>query len=391
MKFFAAILSLTVLLICSACTTSTPATSAGNGYLYLVTAGDTTLTAFTVAFGNGALAIDGSTVSTGQAPVAMVISPTGGAAFVANQTGKSVSVYGVNSDGSLVASNMALVAGTNPSALAIDPAGKFLFVANEGTSADPTSGTVSVYSMSNGTVSEVAGSPFPTEAVGATSGSGPVALVVPPVGNYLYVANRFASTVAAFSFDDTTGALTPVANSPYATGLTPQGVAVSRDGNYVFVANTGSNNVSVFSICAAVSTTCLTPDGSMTPAGSPVSAGIGPIAFAIDQGFDFVYVLNYNSSSVSEYRYSPGTGGLTPLSPASVSTGLNPTSLAVISGATGTNIGNTVLDPVDYLFVANTGEATVTEFTLNTTSGTLGVVGQPTTTGGQPSAVATFQ
>jgi 6-phosphogluconolactonase len=383
-------LLLPALLLCLGCTTTNPTASSGNGYLYLVTAGDTTLEAFTLALGNGALGADGNTVFTGTGPVAMVISPADNAAFVANQTANSVSIYAVNSDGTLTATSAALAVGTNPTGLAIDPAGKFLFVANEGTSDDPTSGTVSVFSMSSTTLKEVAGSPFPTEAVGATTGSGPVSLVVPPVGNYLYVANRFAGTVSAFSFDDTTGALTPVPNSPYAVGLAPQGIAVSRDGNYVFVANTGSNNVSVFSICAAASATCLAPNGSMTAAGTPVSAGEEPVAIAVDQGFDFVYVLNFSSSSVSQYKYSPGTGALTPLSPISISTGLNPTSFVVVSGTTGTSIGNPTLNPTDYVFVANTGAATLSEFTLNTATGVLSVIGQPTVVGGQPSALAAF-
>jgi 6-phosphogluconolactonase len=391
MKFrFRASLLLPALLVSLGCTTTNPTASSGTSFLYLATAGDTTLSAYTIALGNGALGTDGNTVATGTAPVAIVISPAGNAAFVANQAANSVSVYGVNSDGTLTAGTTALAVGTNPTGLAIDPAGKFLFVANQGTSDDPTSGTVSVFSISGSTVAAVAGSPFPTEAVGATSGSGPVSLVVPPAGNYLYVSNRFAGTVSAFSFDDTTGALTPVPNSPYAVGLAPQGIAVSKDGNYVFVANTGSNNVSVFSICAAASATCLTPDGSMTAAGAPVSAGQGPVAVAADQGFNYVYVLNYNSSSVSQYRYSPGTGALTPLSPISISTGLNPTSFVVISGATGTNIGSSTLNPTDYVFVANTGAATLSAFTLNTATGALNVIGQPTTTGGLPSALAAF-
>jgi 6-phosphogluconolactonase len=389
MKFcLRASLLLPALLVCLGCTTTSPLASSGTGFLYLATAGDTTLTAFTIAFGNGSLSMDGNGVATGTGPVAVALTPGGNTAFVANQRANSVSLYSANSDGTLTAGTTALAVGTNPSGLAIDPGGKFLFVANEGTSSDPTSGTVSVFSISSSTVSEVAGSPFPTEAVGATTGSGPVSLVVPPVGNYLYVVNRFAGTVSAFSFDDTSGALTPVPNSPYAVGLTPQGIAVSKDGNYVFVANTGSNNVSVFSICAAASATCLTPDGSMTAAGTPVSAGVGPVAVAVDHGFNYVYVLNYSSSSVSQYRYSPGTGALTPLSPVSISTGLNPTSLVVVSGAKGTNIGSTTLNPTDYVFVANTGATTLSEFTLNTASGVLGVTGQPIITGGQPSALA---
>ena len=42
----------------------------------------------------------------------------------------------------------------------MDSAGHFLFVANQGLQSDPTSGTISVFSIQDTTLTEVPGSPF---------------------------------------------------------------------------------------------------------------------------------------------------------------------------------------------------------------------------------------
>jgi hypothetical protein len=64
-------------------------------------------------------------------------------------------------------------------------------------------------------------------------------------------------------------------------------------------------------------------------------------------------------------------------------------SIGVLSGATGTNLGNTTTNPTDYVYVANSGSGTVSTFALTTSNGLLGVVGSPLViTGGQTSGVA---
>jgi len=393
MKYWLNACLLLLLLLLTACSTTSPTANAGTGYLYLANQGGTTLSAFVIALENGTISYNGNVVQTGVAPVALAFAP--GAAFVANENPSadcsaagSISIYPVNTDLTLNDSTGSKNVGSNPKALAVDPSQKFLFVANEGCSTDPTSGTVSVFSVNGTTLTEVKGSPFATEVPGATAGSGPASLTV--LGNYLYVVNNFANNVSAFSFDPSSGVLTQLPQSPYAAGLSPSGIGPSRDGNFVFVANTGSNTVTIFAACVQASGTCVTPNGTLTQSGTPVSAGQGPVAISADPSFDFVYVLNYLSSQISQYRYSPATGALTPLSPASISTGLNPMAFVVRSGTTGSDEGNVTLNPTDYVYVANYGAATMSVYTLNTSTGLLTVSGQPITTGGQPSALATF-
>jgi 6-phosphogluconolactonase (cycloisomerase 2 family) len=208
----------------------------------------------------------------------------------------------------------------------------------------------------------------------------------------LYVANNFTDTVSAFKIGSS-GKLTQLGPSPYTVGTAPSGLGMIPSGGFLYVANTGSNNVSAFAICDKVTTSCAnpdSPDGTLTPVtGSPFSAGLGPVTITADPSFQFLYVLNKQSSDISEFSYAPGSGILSPLSSPSVSTGLTPFSLVIIAGATGTNVGNTLTNPTDFVFVANNGASTVSEFNLNTSSGVLSPVGVATTIiGGNPSAVA---
>ena len=63
-------------------------------------------------------------------------------------------------------------------------------------------------------------------------------------GRFAYVPNETSNTISAYAIDASTGALTPVAGSPFAsTGTTPVAAMVDPNGAYLYVANNGSNDV----------------------------------------------------------------------------------------------------------------------------------------------------
>jgi len=378
-------LSLCGLIACSS--RSSTVTSSGTGTLYYTTQGDSSIWSYTVALSNGSLTQVGGTGSTGSFPVAMVLAPSLNAMFVANQASDTVSAYTVNSDGSLTTATGTAKTGSMPMGMATDPAGKFLFVANQG------SNNVSVYTISSTTLKEISGSPFTTIPAGTVAPTGPTGVVVSATGDFLYVSNSFVGTVSAFKIGST-GALSVVGGSPYAVGTGPAGLAIPPNGAFLYVANSGStsNSVSAFFICDKVVTSCPnpnSPDGTLSPVnGSPFAAGLGPVAIAIDPSFHFLYVLDKQSSEISEYSYGTGNGVLSILSPPTVSTGQTPTSMVVITGTTGSNIGNTLTNPTDYVYVTNNAASTLSAFTLNTTTGVLTPLGQAITTTTNPSAIA---
>ena len=369
-----------------ACSNSSIVTTNGTGVLYIAAQGDNTLTAYTVTLSNGSLSILGSALSTGSSPFAIAVSPARNAIFVDNTVSQTVSSYTVNADGSLTAVSGTAKTGLMPMGMAIDPAGKFLFVANQGSS------TVSVFSISSASLTEVTGSPFSTIPAGTTLATGPASVVVSASGNFLYVSNTFTSTVSAYAISSS-GSLTALGGSPFAVGLSPTGMTLPPTGAFLYVANSGSNNISAFNICDKVVTSCTdvnNPDGKLTPvAGSPFSDGGSPVAIAIDPAFNFLYVLDGRSNQVTSFAYGAGSGVLTALSTTPVvSTGQSPASIVVVSGTTGANIGNTLTNPTDFVYVVNNQSSTLSVYTLNTTTGVLTVLGLAAQTAVNPTAVA---
>lgn len=389
-----------VCLLFSGCTSTTPtANNVVSAVLYLTLGGNPgSIQTYTATLSSGALSQFGSTQATGDVPVSLVLTPSLNALFVSNNNSNSITGYAVNSDGSLgtgsSTSDKTGTASALPMGMAVDPGGKFLFVANQGAN------SISVFSINGSSLTAVAGSPFcntlsavsPTcTPVGADVATLPTALAVSATGKFLYVANNFTGTVTAYTISST-GTLTPLGTQPYAVGVAPSGMTIIPGGAFLYVTNTGSNTVSAFAICDKVVNTCSnpnSPDGLLTQVtGSPFSVGLGPIQVAADPFFSFLYVLDKQSFQISQFSYAPGTGVLSPLSTAAVSTGTTPLSFVIIAGATGTDTGNTLTEPTDYVYVANNGDSSITAFTLNTTTGLLTPLGAATTIPGNPTVVA---
>jgi hypothetical protein len=99
----------------------------------------------------------------------------------------------------------------------VNPSGKFVYVTNG------SSGNVSAYTINPGTgaLTPVAGSPFP-------AGSEPFSVHVDPSGKFAYVANFSDNDVSAYTVDPGTGALTPLAGSPFPAGPGPASIIVVR-------------------------------------------------------------------------------------------------------------------------------------------------------------------
>ena len=186
---------------------------------------------------------------------------------------------------------------------------QFVYVTNEG------SNNISAYSIdaTSGALTPVAGSPFGTD-------SGPNAVAGNVTGTFAFVANQNypngSGSVSVYSIDATSGALTPVTGSPFgdADGE-PYGLAVDPTGKFAYVTNLFSNNVSAYTIDAT--------SGALTPvAGSPfATAGGEPEGTAVDPTGKFVYVPNSGANNVSAYTIDATTGALTPVAGSPFATG----------------------------------------------------------------------
>jgi VCBS repeat-containing protein len=76
--------------------------------------------------------------------------------------------------------------------------------------------------MTTGALTAIAGSPFAT-------GTGPGTLSIDSNGDFAYLANHGSGSVSAFTINATTGALIAVAGSPFATGANPYSVTLPID------------------------------------------------------------------------------------------------------------------------------------------------------------------
>ena len=200
------------------------------------------------------------------------------------------------------------------------PTANFLFVNNQAAAGN----SIASYSVAvDGTLTALAGSPVATGGLGANAACSSVNRLALSAGNnLLFVSNGGDRTISAFTIDPTSGALTAVAGSPFASGLTLDacsGISLSAtpDGRFLMASSNGQ--IKTFSIGAggvltslstaanpivpnasmkisangqllavsngaSVSVFSINPDGSLTAvAGSPFAeAGTGSLA-----GLDF--------------------------------------------------------------------------------------------------------
>jgi 6-phosphogluconolactonase len=279
-------------------------------YVYVVNKTDSTVSAFLIDRSSGALTpVTGSPFASGSGPTSVAIDPTSSFVYVTNGAANTLSEYAITAgSGALTAvTGSPFPTGASPSAIAAPLDENVVFVANQ------SDGTVSVFSpLGDAGLTPNLVPPLAT-------GSGPSSLAI-DASDHLYVANSTSDTLSAFGQIFTNQPNT--ATGSYATGSTPISVAIGPLDNFVYVANQGSNNVSAYTLEGTT--------GALTPlAGSPFAAGNQPSAVAIDPTGAFAFVANAGAGTVSVYAIDAITGALTPISGSPFTTGSQPTSIAI--------------------------------------------------------------
>ncbi|MBS1826459.1 MAG: beta-propeller fold lactonase family protein [Acidobacteria bacterium] len=240
-----------------------------------------------------------------------------------------------------LASRSPLVPGSGPSAVTIDPSGNFAFVAhgavNNGSStfasftidattgaltpvpgspfsapaslsstlahpngkfvyaAAATAGQIAAYSIgAGGALTAIEGSPFPARANVAW-------MAMDSAGKFLFAAVRQESGILAYSVNATTGALTPVAGSPF---LFPNSalnnLVVDSTGNLLY-ATDGFGTIQTF----AISTTGVLTRRINLPAPLGVNSAI------LDPAGKFFFATSNQSSLLATWSIAPTSGALT--------------------------------------------------------------------------------
>ena len=395
MKFRFLVGLLVLISFCFLTSCSSNFSSTSNGFLFVAEQGTSSVYSYAIDLSTGALSAINKPQTVSGTPVAMVISPNGSALYGVNTDG---TVWGVpvNSDGTMGAAITTKSTGIAaqdivPLDIVVDPGNKFLFVANQGNPGDITSGSIVAFSISGTGFTQI-GAPVPVSLPSATINPGPSALAVTADSKFLYVANTFDSSVAGYSIDSS-GNLTSqnlTTATPGSVGISPSGLAISPDGTYLYVSAVGGNNIFGYIICDTNVNTCSdvnNPDGHLTKIVNnfPISAGVGPTRMVTiaSSTVPFLFALGQQSNQVLPYKLSTGSGALSVI--AGLSTGSTPTSLATRPGTT---VSSTTGGTTNFLYVTNSGSASISSYNYDSTVGTLGSIATTSTATGQPVALA---
>ena len=237
-------------------------------------------------------------------------------------------------------------------------ADRFAYVAHSSTVSFNGPGLISVLTMNHqtGALAPIAG----TSTFAADNGA--VQIVSDPRGRFIYVAHSAvyttAGTIAGYSVNPASGALTPVPGSPFAAGTSTNDLAIDSEGRFLYATASGSGEVHGWTIQA---------NGSLSPipglplylgdASMPESLATTPAARCC-----YLYVARWvgGSTRVSGFSYNSTTGALTqlPLSPFAAPGAYDASSIIV------NNTGDRVL-------MAAGGTSNITTFDIGSGTGAL--------------------
>lgn len=254
-----------------------------------------------IPFHNGTVygyAIDGSSgalASVTNSPYSVLggtsitANPAGTFLFVSDSASGDISVFSISAtDGSLTAVGSPFPSGIAAAQLATDGLGKYLY-ATAGT------GGAQVAAMSigpTGALTLVSGSPFNftmSKVLGENS------------GKYLLGISGFDNHINVFAIDSS-GAISEVTNSPFATASIPENLAVSPNGNFVYAFDGLSTPMEGYSIDSTT--------GALTGVSSSPFTGVNLESGQFDQSGQYLFGTSEGSVSAEFLPYSadPSTG-----------------------------------------------------------------------------------
>jgi DNA-binding beta-propeller fold protein YncE len=230
-------------------------------------------------------------------------------------------------------------------------------------------------------------------------------------GNYLYVANSTASTIAGFSIG--TSSLSATSNSPYGLGVTPSALAVTPSGSFLYAASL-AGAIYGYSIASSGVPVILNNGSAVVSQISPVAIKVDPSGswliavdltpaaylFAIDTSTGLLTsegTVPLDAGTPNRIVFTPddtlvyvslGTGGVDILTFSSSTGALTKTNLIVKpKQAVNADLGMAVDPGGKYLFVAETGLNGLRALSIASGGVLTELSGSPYATGLGPSGV----
>lgn len=267
--------------------------------------------AFAVEPKSGNLTLLNQEASEGTSPCHVIVDKTGKNVLVANYSSGTAAVLPIQEDGRVGAATSVVKhegsgvdkrrqEGPHAHSINLDASNRFAFVADLGLD------KVMIYKYDAGKGTLTANEP-PSASV--APGSGPRHFAFHPGGRYAYVINEMLSTVTAFAYDETRGALKEIQTVPtlpegFRGPSTTAEIQVTPDGKFLYGSNRGHDSLAIFSIDAET--------GKLAPVGHQLTQGKTPRNFGIDPTGAWLLAANQGSDSVVVFRIDPKTGKLEP-------------------------------------------------------------------------------
>jgi 6-phosphogluconolactonase len=269
------------------------------------------LNAYAIEASGGKLTLLNQGPSEGSGPCHVSLDETGRLAFVSAYGGGTFAALAIGTDGKLGATVFKQkYEGHNPAhprqdaphahSATLSPDSRFIYVTDLGND------RVYCYAI-DGASQTVRPAAIPSVTVQPESG--PRHMAISKDGLFAYLVEEMASSVAVFSRNPKTGALTLLQDRVSTLPINFTGQNTSADihidpsGQFLYQSNRGLNALSVLKI---------NPDGKLTLLGHVPTGGKTPRNFWIDPVGMFVVVANQDSDNVVVFRRDAKTGMLTP-------------------------------------------------------------------------------
>jgi 6-phosphogluconolactonase (cycloisomerase 2 family) len=156
-------------------------------------------------------------------------------------------------------------------------------------------------------------------ATGYTAGVTPSGIAENPLSTFVYVTDKASNQLIGYVVQ-ANGSLVPMVNGPFTTGQFPWSLTIDPRGSFLYVVNYNASTVGAYSI----DTSTGTPTATAGTGGS-TQVSTNPVAITIEPALGiYLYTANQTDGTISGEQLSPNNGSLT-----SVQNGLASTSTSV--------------------------------------------------------------
>jgi 6-phosphogluconolactonase len=166
------------------------------------------------------------------------------------------------------------------------------------------------------------GYPFFGLSVVTFPATGATQITIDPFGNFAYIPNFSAKTIAIYQIDSYAGTLLDSPPQQIVSDRANTAITIDPTGRFAYTADSTDKTITAYSIDPVT--------GFLTLIGSPIPVSANAFTITADYSGKFVYVVLANNSVVS---YAIGSSGaLTPVAGGVAATGNGPGPISTVGG-----------------------------------------------------------